>query len=187
MPGVTRDRVEVSTTWRGRSFRLVDTAGFLSGARGVDALAAGQADLATAEAEVILLVVDSQAGVTEEDAALARRLLRAAVPVLVVANKVDTAREEADTPAFFALGLGGSRSAYPRCTDGPRAICSTGSSLLPDARTSEAEVGAGSRPGSRSSAGPTSASPPSSTLWWGRSAPSSTRRPVPRATPSTRW
>jgi GTPase len=106
MPGVTRDRVEVEATWRGRRFGLVDTAGYLSRAKGVEALARAQADRAIAEADLILLVVDAPAGITEEDAALARRLRRSPVPVLLVANKVDTDREESDATAFNRLGLG---------------------------------------------------------------------------------
>jgi GTP-binding protein len=105
-PGVTRDRIEVEATWNGRRFGLVDTGGYLHGATGVEALVAGQADRAAAEADVILLVVDAQAGVNEEDAQLARRLRRASVPVLVVANKVDSDREDADVAAFMRLGLG---------------------------------------------------------------------------------
>jgi GTP-binding protein len=106
MPGVTRDRVEVETTWRGRRITLVDTAGYLTEAAGVEALGKAQADRAIADADAILLVVDAPAGITEEDAALARRLRRARVPVLLVANKVDTDRDEADAASFNALGLG---------------------------------------------------------------------------------
>ena len=105
-PGVTRDRIEVEAAWRGRRFGLVDTGGYLHGATGVEALVAGQADRAAAEADVILLIVDAQAGVAEEDAQLARRLRRSPVPVLVVANKVDSDLEEADVGAFQRLGLG---------------------------------------------------------------------------------
>ncbi len=106
MPGVTRDRVALETAWRGRRFSLVDTAGFLHDAGGLEALAGAQADRAIAAADLILLVVDAQAGITEEDGMLARRLRRATVPVLVVANKVDTDREESDAAVFHALGLG---------------------------------------------------------------------------------
>jgi GTP-binding protein len=106
VPGVTRDRIEVRTTWRGRSFGLVDTAGYLAGARGVEAAARTQADRAIATADLILLVVDVTSGVTDADTALARRLRRATVPVMVVANKVDTEREESDATAFHRLGLG---------------------------------------------------------------------------------
>ena len=106
MPGVTRDRVEVQTTWGDRTFALVDTGGYTRITRGIESLVAGQADRAAAQADLILLIVDAQAGVTEEDAVLAKRLRRSTVPVLVVANKVDGGREEADVAALYALGLG---------------------------------------------------------------------------------
>jgi GTP-binding protein len=105
-PGVTRDRVELEATWNGRRFGLVDTAGYLHRAAGVDALAGQQAARAMDEAQLVLLVVDVASGITEEDAQLARRLKRATGPVLVVVNKVDAARDETDVPAFHALGLG---------------------------------------------------------------------------------
>jgi len=105
-PGVTRDRVELETEWRGWRFRVVDTGGFAVGARGVDALVARQAERATEDADIVLLVVDAQTGEQEEDETLARRLRRARAPVLLVANKVDSDREEADAARFFKLGLG---------------------------------------------------------------------------------
>lgn len=105
-PGVTRDRLEIETSWRGRTFVLVDTAGYLHEARGVEALARGQADRALGRADVIVLVVDAPGGITEEDGALAKRLRRVDVPVVLVANKVDTEREEPDAAAFYTLGLG---------------------------------------------------------------------------------
>jgi GTPase len=106
MPGVTRDRVELEVTWRGRTFRLVDTGGYLHGARGIEALVSAQAERALEEADLILLVVDAHAGPVEADAMLARRLRRSRVPVLLVANKVDTERDESDAATFHALGLG---------------------------------------------------------------------------------
>jgi GTP-binding protein len=105
-PGVTRDRVELTATWRGRTFRLVDTGGYVHRARGIDAAVARQAQRAADEADLVLLVVDARTGPTEEDTALARSLRTARVPVLVVVNKVDTEREEPDALAFHALGLG---------------------------------------------------------------------------------
>jgi GTPase len=106
MPGVTRDRVEVETTWRDRRFALIDTGGYTRVTRGIESLVADQADRAAADADLILLIVDAQAGVTEEDASLAKRLRRATVPVLLIANKVDGEREEADVAALYTLGLG---------------------------------------------------------------------------------
>jgi GTP-binding protein len=106
LPGVTRDRIELRVTWGGRTFDLVDTAGYLPGPGGVEVLTRDQADRALREADLILLVVDVHAGITMDDADLARRLRGGAIPTLVVANKVDSARDEADAAAFMSLGLG---------------------------------------------------------------------------------
>jgi GTPase len=106
LSGVTRDRVEAEIEWRGRPFLAVDTGGFVQRPRGIDALVTAQADRAVGEAEVILLVVDASVGIQEEDATLARRLQRAPVPVLVVANKVDSASREPEVSALYRLGLG---------------------------------------------------------------------------------
>lgn len=105
-PGVTRDRLELEAAWRGRRFVLIDTGGYLRGATGVEALAAGQAERAERAADLVLLVVDATTGPVEEDGALARRLRKAEAPVLVVANKVDTQSEENEALAFHRLGLG---------------------------------------------------------------------------------
>src|SRR4029079_10479830 len=105
-PGVTRDRLELDATWRGRSFRLVDTAGYLRRARGGDVLAAEQASVAVRDADLILLIVDARAGIAEEDALLARRLRKGATPVALVANKADSPRDTADVAALHRLGLG---------------------------------------------------------------------------------
>jgi GTP-binding protein len=105
-PGVTRDRVELEASWRGRTFRLVDTGGFVHGARGIEVEVKRQAEIAAAEADVVLLVVDAQTGPVQEDAMLARSLRRATAPVVLVVNKVDGDREEPDALAFHGLGLG---------------------------------------------------------------------------------
>jgi GTPase len=105
-PGITRDRVEIEASWRGRRFALVDTAGYLPRARGVEARAAEQSMVAVSEADVVLLVVDVQTGVSEDDAALARRLRSSPAPVLVVANKADKDADETEAAGFNRLGLG---------------------------------------------------------------------------------
>jgi len=105
-PGVTRDRIELEATWRGRRFGLTDTAGYLHRATGLEALAAEQANRSIAAADLVILVVDVHAGITEEDGALARRLRTSATPVLVVANKADALRDMADAAELYRLGLG---------------------------------------------------------------------------------
>ena len=105
-PGVTRDRLELEAEWRGRRFTVVDTGGVVE--RG-DALAqkvTEQAWRAVDAADVVLFVLDATTGPTAEDEAVAQRLRRCATKVLVVANKVDSVRQEAEAFALVRLGFG---------------------------------------------------------------------------------
>jgi GTP-binding protein len=138
LPGVTRDRLELRAAWRGRRFGLVDTAGYLRGATGIEALAAQQAERATTEADLIVLVVDARTGATEEDAELARRLRKAPVPVLLVANKADSPKDDADVTALYALGLGDPLAVSALHGDGVGDLLDRIVELLPDTPT-EAE------------------------------------------------
>jgi GTPase len=132
-PGVTRDRVELEATWNGKRFGLVDTAGYLHRATGVDALAGLQSLRAIDEAQLVLLVVDVATGITEEDAQLAHRLRRATSPVLAVVNKVDAAEDEAEVPAFLALGLGDPIAVSSKHGRGVGELLDRIVELLPDA------------------------------------------------------
>ncbi|HEY7607049.1 MAG TPA: ribosome biogenesis GTPase Der [Actinomycetes bacterium] len=106
VPGVTRDRVAYQAEWSGRHFELVDTGGWEPKATGLQASVVAQAERAMAEADLLLFVVDATVGVTEEDAAVATRLRRGRVPVLLVANKVDSAAAEPLIADLWSLGLG---------------------------------------------------------------------------------
>ncbi|HET6748539.1 MAG TPA: ribosome biogenesis GTPase Der [Actinomycetes bacterium] len=105
-PGVTRDRVAYEAEWSGRRFEVVDTGGWEPRASGLQARVVAQAERAMAEADLLLFVVDATVGVTEEDAAAAARLRRGRVPVLLVANKVDSEAVEAELGDLWSLGLG---------------------------------------------------------------------------------
>jgi GTP-binding protein len=110
-PGVTRDRKMLEADWNGRSFVVVDTGGWLAptSGEGAEPLArqvSGQAERAVADADVILMVVDVNVGITEEDARVARILQRSTRPVLLVVNKVDDERRENESWGFSRLGLG---------------------------------------------------------------------------------
>ncbi|MEK9810998.1 MAG: ribosome biogenesis GTPase Der, partial [Candidatus Nanopelagicales bacterium] len=106
IPGVTRDRVSYAADWNGRDFLLMDTGGWQRDARGMAAQIAAQAERAINEADAVLFVVDAAVGALDEDEAVVRVLRKAGVPVLLVANKVDDARTEADASALWSLGLG---------------------------------------------------------------------------------
>jgi GTP-binding protein len=105
-PGVTRDRLELDCEWNGRPFVVVDTGGWLGKGDALDAKVTVQAERAVAAAALVLLVVDAAVGVTTEDDDVARVLSRSGRPVLLVANKVDNDRREADAWELVSLGLG---------------------------------------------------------------------------------
>jgi GTPase len=105
-PGITRDRKDVDADWLGRSFRLVDTGGWLVRGSDLDAKVSQQAERAIAEADAVLLVVDVTTGITEEDSRVAELLRRSGKPTLLVANKVDDVSREGMVWELLSLGLG---------------------------------------------------------------------------------
>ena len=106
VPGVTRDRVSYDAEWSGRRFTVVDTGGWSIDATGIHLRVAEQAEVAVDLADVVMFVVDAKVGATDDDEAVVRMLRRAGKPVVVVANKVDDDRFEADAMALWNLGLG---------------------------------------------------------------------------------
>ena len=105
-PGVTRDRVTYDAAWNGKQFTVVDTGGWEPDVTGRAAAIAAQAESAMQAADVVLLVVDSTVGATDTDEAAARVLQRGGKPVILVANKVDSVRQESDAATLWSLGLG---------------------------------------------------------------------------------
>ncbi|CAI8363390.1 MAG: GTPase Der [Acidimicrobiales bacterium AG-410-I20] len=105
-PGVTRDRKEVEASWLGRSFTLIDTGGWITGGDTLDEKVSRQSEQAISEADVILFVLDSTVGITEEDAQVASLLRKRAESVVVVANKVDDRSHELAAWELVSLGLG---------------------------------------------------------------------------------
>ena len=94
MPGTTRDAVESVLTWHRRAFRIVDTAGIRRPGRvarsgQVESISVLLARRAIEGADVVVLVVDASAGVTDQDAAIAGEAHRAGRGVVLVANKWD--------------------------------------------------------------------------------------------------
>ena len=105
--GVTRDRKELDTDWNGRALTLIDTGGVdLEDRAELSREIQAQAKAALADAEVAVLVVDARAGLRPGDHDMADLLRRSPVPVVVAANKVDTAKDLPLAADFHALGLG---------------------------------------------------------------------------------
>ena len=106
VPGVTRDRVSYDAIWNGRTFTVVDTGGWDPDARGMAEQVSLQAEIAVTLADAVVFVVDATVGITDVDETVVKILRRSGKPVVLVANKVDDIRTEADAAALWNLGLG---------------------------------------------------------------------------------
>lgn len=117
IPGTTRDRLYAEAEWAGVAFNLVDTGGIelLEGWES-DPLSQDsqqfmegivqQARIAIQDADVVVLVVDGQVGVTSADREVAEVLRRSAKPTLVAANKLESTKLWDTAYEFYELGLG---------------------------------------------------------------------------------
>lgn len=121
IPGTTRDRLQGNCEWTGVPFTVVDTGGIEvwqpKGGRDTRPLAEGSVDfiaqiegqalLAARDADVILMVVDSEQGITAADEHIAQVLREncGGRPVLVVANKADNDARRDDAMEFYGLGF----------------------------------------------------------------------------------
>ena len=105
-PGVTRDRKEVEAFWLDRTFTLIDTGGWITGGDSLDEKVSRQSEQAMFNADVVLFVLDSTVGITEEDAQVADLLRKKVESVVVVANKVDDRNHESSAWELMSLGLG---------------------------------------------------------------------------------
>ena len=104
--GTTRDRHFARADWNGRAFWLVDTGGLTDDSRvAMDLEIRRQVDVAIAEADLLLLMVDALAGLHPHDARVVELLRQAGKPWLLVANKVDDPRN-VDYFEFYNLGAG---------------------------------------------------------------------------------
>ncbi len=104
-PGVTRDRLYGTVTYKDKSFHLIDTGGILLGDDDFDKDIIAQAELAIDEADIILFVVD---GISEIDAAdihVKELLHRSHKKVIVVVNKIDNEERKDNIYNFYELGF----------------------------------------------------------------------------------
>jgi len=104
--GVTRDRNYARITHDDKSFILVDTGGLIDIRASLQHALNAQTMLAINEADLILFVVDSQAGLNPDDAILAQQLRATQKPVMLIANKSETRVNQLKAEEFHELGLG---------------------------------------------------------------------------------
>ena len=98
MPGTTRDAVDSVLQWHRRQFRIVDTAGMrrpgrvASGGQ-VESVSVLLSRRSIESADIVVLVVDAVAGVTEQDAAIAGEADRLGKGIIIAANKWDLLKD----------------------------------------------------------------------------------------------
>ncbi len=139
-PGVTRDRKFLDAEWTGHAFTIVDTGGWMPAGTALDKQVSAQSERAIAEADAVLLVLDSAVGITDEDARVADMLRRSGRPTLVVANKVDSETREADAWSFARLGLGDPHPVSALHGRGTGDLLDAVVALFPDVEPEPAEV-----------------------------------------------
>jgi GTP-binding protein len=111
-PGVTRDRL-YGTVWidkdEGQGFTLIDTGGFETDDLKYQPFAGNivwqQTELAIAEADLVLLVLDGKDGVNPHDRHLVRQLARMGKPFIAAVNKIDGREQRQNELEFYELGL----------------------------------------------------------------------------------
>jgi GTP-binding protein len=104
-PGITRDRMYGKTEWNGRVMEVVDTGGIVPDDKAlIPTEIFRQARVAFDNADLMVLVVDSQAGLTPLDQELARMLRTTGKPFFVAVNKVDSRLQEGNANVFHSLG-----------------------------------------------------------------------------------
>ena len=125
VPGTTRDRLLAEADWSGYFFFVMDTGGIdPTKGKGQTPLSLGskdfirqireQAELAIQESDVILFIVDGQAGVTPADHEIADILRRKqhfidgqhSPPIILVVNKAESPKTRQLVAEFYELGMG---------------------------------------------------------------------------------
>ncbi|HKW65228.1 MAG TPA: ribosome biogenesis GTPase Der [Candidatus Acidoferrum sp.] len=105
-PGITRDRIYGKAEWRGKTLEVVDTGGIIPDEKAlIPQEIFRQAQVAIKKAALLILVVDSQAGLTPLDEELARLLRATGKPFVLAVNKVDSPSQEAHAAPFHSLGV----------------------------------------------------------------------------------
>lgn len=134
-PGVTRDRISTECRWNDDApFTLIDTGGIGSD---VDTSFTDQVEaevaVAMETADLILFMVDGQAGLTPVDQTLAKRLRKVDKPILLVVNKIDHERHAEFDADFARLGFQRSLCISAEHNRGITDLVSQIQSLLPEA------------------------------------------------------
>lgn len=104
-PGVTRDRIYGTCSYKDKTFHLIDTGGITLENSDFGKEVLIQANLAIDEADIILFVVDGLSEIDNEDKMVQSILHKSSKKVIVVVNKLDNAKREENIYNFYELGF----------------------------------------------------------------------------------
>jgi GTP-binding protein len=104
--GITRDRLYADTELFGFPFQVIDTGGINARSKALfNEEIKRQAEIAIEEADAIVMVVDSQVGLTDLDSDIALVLQRTRKPLTLAVNKIDNISNEDRLYEFQSLGI----------------------------------------------------------------------------------
>lgn len=104
--GVTRDRIYGEADWNGKTFRVIDTGGYVPESQDLfETAIREQVEIALEEADAILFVADGRIGVTPSDKEIANMLRRTEKPAYVLVNKSDNVEMSANASDYYSLGI----------------------------------------------------------------------------------
>ena len=104
-PGLTRDRLYGYSHYGDSPAIIIDTGGLSGDFDEMSRLMARQVELAVAEADVVLFMLEAAAGVTPGDEAIAELLRKSGKQVLLVVNKAEGLPPEETAAEFWSLGM----------------------------------------------------------------------------------
>lgn len=105
LPGVTRDRIYGSVTYKDKSFHLIDTGGIDIENEDFNLEVKTQAEIAINESDIIVFVCDGKDGLTTNDIAIRDILRKTKKNVILVINKIDNSAYKDNKYDFYSLGF----------------------------------------------------------------------------------
>ena len=128
-PGVTRDRNMTECEYQNRVFTLVDTGGLdLNSEDGIVSQIKDQTQMAIAEGDLVIAVMDGRVGLSPLDIELADLLRLISKPVFLAINKIDTPKSEPLLAEFYQLGV---KDIFPISAEGGMGVDELLEALMP--------------------------------------------------------
>ena len=140
-PGITRDRLSAECKLGREKFTVFDTGGIGDDVDGsFSEQVRAEANIALATSEVILFVVDGQAGLNPVDEDLAKQLRRVDKPLILVVNKIDHNKHGNLEAEFARLGFDRVISVSAEHARGIGELVEQTEALLPEIQSGQKET-----------------------------------------------